>query len=158
MHTEKLNGRARVEIIKNFMTGISQCGYRQIGCKMMNVIKTTQKKALNQQIAEAIGESLKEIKRFKDKILFKEVCLEMVEYLNEKYNFNVDIDFLNEEIIGTPEERCVYLLRETERQNFTGKRKSLTEIAEVLGCSRRVLEKDLKKMTEQGFRVCKEIT
>lgn len=118
-----------------------------------NIIKSTNKTILNTQIAEAIEESLKNMKHFKDKVLGKEIYNEMANYLNENYCFNIDLTRVNETIIGTPEERCMYLLRQTEREYYRGERKNLTEISEELGCSRRALEKDIKKMTEQGFKL-----
>ncbi|MBM7615604.1 hypothetical protein [Alkaliphilus hydrothermalis] len=118
-----------------------------------NVIKTTDKTMLSQQIAEAIEGSFGKISGFKDKAFAKELYMDLVEYLNEKYKFRINIDSIVENIIGTPEERCLYLLRETERTNFYGKKMGLTEIAAKLGCSRRVLEKDVQRITEQGFNL-----
>ncbi|HEY8890538.1 MAG TPA: hypothetical protein VIM70_09815 [Clostridium sp.] len=45
------------------------------------------------------------------------------------------------------------MLRQTERQNANGERKTLTDISNELGCGTRVLQKDVEKMTEQGFKL-----
>lgn len=118
-----------------------------------NVIKSTPKDILNQQIKEAFEESFKKIKRFNDKVFAKDFYSDLADFLNQKYGFSIDVDFLNDILIGSPEERALYLLRETERMKTHGISSSLTEIAAELGCSRRSLEKDVQKITEQGFRL-----
>ncbi len=118
-----------------------------------NVIKTTQKDILNQQIKEAFEESFKKIRRFNDKVFAKIFYSDLADFLNQQYSFTINMDFLNDILIGSPEERALYLLRETERMNTYGETSTLTEIAAKLGCSRRSLEKDVQKITEQGFKL-----
>ena len=118
-----------------------------------NIIKTTKKEDYNIDIALAINDSLKKVKAFKSKVFHKEIYDEFVQYINKNYGFKVDISNLNEQIFETSEERYVYLLRQTERENSNGKRMTLTEIADDLGFTRRQLEIDIKKMTEQGFKL-----
>jgi biotin operon repressor len=96
---------------------------------------------------------MKEMKVFKDKVSGKKIYKELSSRLNTDYGFKIDISSLDDIVIGTSEERCVYLLRETERQNYNGEKKTLREIAAELGYGTRALQKDIKKMTEQGFKL-----
>lgn len=118
-----------------------------------NVIKTTNKEELNRDISEAIEVSMDNIKIFKDKVSGKQIYKELASSLNTDYGFKIDISSLDDIVIGTSEERCVYLLRQTERQNYNGEIKTLRDISDELGCSTRALQKDVKKMTEQGFKL-----
>jgi DNA-binding Lrp family transcriptional regulator len=118
-----------------------------------NVIKTTNKEELNRDISEAINASMDEMKIFKDRVSGKKVYKELTSMLNTDYGFKIDIGSLDDIVIGTSEERCVYLLRQTERQNGNGEIKTLRDISDELGCSTRALQKDVKKMTEQGFKL-----
>ena len=118
-----------------------------------NVIKTTNKETLSYDISIAINESMSRIKNFKERVSGKKVYNELALKLNTDYGFNIDISDLNDKVIGTAEERCVYLLRQTERQNDNGERKTLRDISDELGCSVRALQKDVKKITEQGFKL-----
>jgi DNA-binding Lrp family transcriptional regulator len=118
-----------------------------------NVIKTTNKEELNSDISEAIYASMDKIKIFKYKVLGKKIYKELATSLNTDYDFKIDISSLDNKAIGSSEERCVYLLRETERQNYNGEKKTLREIAAELGYGTRALQKDVKKMTEQGFKL-----
>ncbi|MBV1756483.1 MAG: hypothetical protein KMY55_01445 [Dethiosulfatibacter sp.] len=118
-----------------------------------NVIKSTPKDILSQQIKEAFEESFKKIKRFNLKVVAKMIYNDLADFLNRKYRFTIDMDFLDDILIGSPEERALYLLRETERMNTYGQTSNLTEIAAKLGCSRRSLEKDVQQITEQGFKL-----
>ncbi|NLY45368.1 MAG: HTH domain-containing protein [Tissierella sp.] len=121
-----------------------------------NIIKTTNKAVREEMglcIEEAIESSFEKMKKLNDKAQGKEIYSNLVEYLNTNYQFNINIDELHDEVIGSPEERCVYILRETERANDSGEKRSLTEIASKLGCTTRTLQQDVKMMTEQGFRL-----
>lgn len=121
-----------------------------------NIIKTTNKavrKEIGLCIEEAIESSFEKMKKFNDKALGKEIYSNLVKYLNTNYAFDINIDEILDEVIGSPEERCVYILRETERTNDSGEKMSLTDIASKLGCTTRTLQKDVKMMTEQGFRL-----
>ncbi len=118
-----------------------------------NITKTSNREQYGLQITDAITESINKAKGFKEKVACKEAYMNLIEYLKKNYGIEIKHDIKNELMLCTPEERRVYLLRETERENDTGERKGLSEIAEVLGCSRRTLEKDLKEMMEQGFKL-----
>lgn len=117
------------------------------------IIKTTDKETLSYDISIAINESMNKIKSFKDKVSCKKIYNELALMFNTDYGFSIDISSINNKVIGTSEERCVYLLRQTERQNDNGGRKTLRDISDELGCSTRSLQKDVKKMTEQGFKL-----
>ncbi len=108
---------------------------------------------LNQQLKEAIASSVIKIKKQKDKSFSKECYTHLVDFINQKYSFSIDLYNVKHLFIATPEERVVYLLRETERRKKLGKTSSLTDISQELGCSRRALEKDIKKITEDGFKL-----
>jgi DNA-binding Lrp family transcriptional regulator len=123
------------------------------GAMEKNIIKKMDKTMLSTYITEAVGDSLQSMRSFNDRIFGKEIYNEMAYYLNENYEYKIDLNSVNEVVIETSEERCLYLLRETERENNDEGKKTMTEIADELGCSRRVLEKDIKKMTEQGFKL-----
>ncbi|EEG79113.1 hypothetical protein [Dethiobacter alkaliphilus] len=118
-----------------------------------NIIKSTNKDLLNPQIAEAIAASFEKIKKVDHKVLAKEVYQEFVDYLAGKYGFNIDISDTTSTIIGSPEERWVYLLRETERSEHGQGSMKITEIADKLGCSKRSLELDIKRITLTGFKL-----
>jgi len=80
-----------------------------------NVIKTSKKETLNSDISIAMNESMNKIKRFEGRVSCKKIYNELVLMLNTDYGFNIDISSLNAKIIGTSQERCVYLLRQTEQ-------------------------------------------
>lgn len=118
-----------------------------------NIIKTTKKDLLNPQIQEAIEESFKSLKKFDLKVLAKGVYQEFADFLADNYGFSIDLSDMAKAMIGSPEERWMYLLRETERsQQGEGKMK-IAQIAEKLGCSRRSLELDVKRITLAGFKL-----
>jgi len=118
-----------------------------------NIIKTTKKDLLNQQIAEAIEESFKKIKKVDFKVLAKGIYQELVDHLAVNFGFNIDISEMARTMIGSPEERWMYLLRETERNHHGSDSMKIAQIAEKLGCSRRSLELDVKRITETGFKL-----
>lgn len=120
-----------------------------------NIIATTRKEILNVQIQEGIENYIKGKKGFKDKVDFRKIANNLVDYLNGYYGFEIDLTNLNSLPFGSREERCVYLLRNTERrlQGEADEDNGLRTIAEELGCTPRALQKDLKHMTEQGFKL-----
>lgn len=118
-----------------------------------NIIKTTNKEIYNSDIAESMKQSVKKNKGFKDKVFSKVLFKELAEYLNNVYGFNISVDDVVGEIIGTAEERHLYILRETERENYGGEPMKLKDIADKIGCSPRLLQKDVQQITQQGFKL-----
>lgn len=118
-----------------------------------NIIKTTNKEAYSNDIEESIKSSIEATKKFGKKVSCKNIYDEFVDCINERFDFKVNINDLNLKIPETPEERCVYILRETERKLEGKNKKSLADMAKELGCSTRNLQKDVKEMTEQGFKL-----
>ncbi|WP_207642585.1 hypothetical protein [Desulfosporosinus acididurans] len=118
-----------------------------------NITRSMKKEILNEDIATSIDKAITTVRVFNIKLAHKEIYDEFTKYINDEYGFNVDISSICQKIIETAEERYVYLMRQTERENRGGDRKNLSDIASELGVSKRQLQKDIKAMTEQGFKL-----
>lgn len=57
-----------------------------------NIIKSNKKEILEQQIRESKESSFAKVKKLNDKAQAKEIYEDLVDYLNNKYEFNIDID------------------------------------------------------------------